>query len=594
VHEHEQQNPASPSGLNISEAYLRVVGYAEKAVTNPFVAYAAIAALQLRVIWNIWKYSDLASGDTSYYFVDVATWQHGLHENIVYSPLYDAFWGTILAVVHNLYAAAIIQRVAIVLAVALLVLALMRSLFGPALGLLMAAWWVIIPANYDVLYEVHLMGALPILLALLVVALMPRRQGMGIAVAILLAGAVLLRTELVAAAATLAVAVAVYEVWELRGGRRASRSAYLRAYVVPIALALLVIGGTYARSYVQGNEAWQLLQAKEERGFCNFYTSAYQQRHPTRFTGSYWTECQPLMQQTFGRPEPSILQATAVNPRAVAAFLAWNAQLLPGGLQVSLLGASSFASDPSPLPVTESSTYALLLSVVMSLLLIAGLISVVRDRKASPRRVSARTMWIAVTLASIAVATVLVALTTRPWSEYIYGLTLGALIVTGAAILTLMRRIGGAHILAPVALLTVAALIVALPSMYDPGRRPIYEGVQHLEIAQKQLQQPGSVLVASENENELCNYLAYSYQRKCTATSWLALRSQVTPQRSAGQVLDRAHATAIYVDASMLSEPAIAGFVADPRARGWRQIARGSGPSGPWYVLLPVSQRSRS
>ena len=298
------------------------------------------------------------------------------------------------------------------------------------------------------------------------------------------------------------------------------------------------------------------------------------------------------MQQTFGRPEPSIPQATVVNPRAVAAFLAWNAQLLPGGLQVSLFGASAFENDPGPLPVTESSTYALLLSVVMSLLVIAGLISVVRNGKMSLRRMSAQTLWIAVTLASIAAATVLVALTTRPWSEYIYGLTLGALILIGAAVLTLMRRIGGAHILAPVALLTVAALIVALPSMYSPGRRPIYEGVQHLGIVQKRLQQPGSVLVASENEAELCNYLAYSYQRKCTAMSWLALRSQITSQRSAGQVLDRAHATAIYADAGMLTEPAVARLVAAPHAQGWQQIARGSGPGGPWCVLIPLRQLS--
>ena len=565
-----------------------MIGYAEMVVANPVVAYAAIVALQLRILWNIWKYSDLVSGDTSSYFVDVATWQHGLRENIVYSPLYDTFWGTILAIVHNVYASAVIDRVAIILGVALLVLALMRSLFGPALGLLIAAWWVIVPANSDVLYEVHLAGAIPVLLALLVVARMPRRQGMGIAVAVLLAGAVLLRTELVAAAMILAVVVAAYEVRELRNGRQVARSSYVRAYVVPLALALLVIGGTYARSYTQGNEAWQLLQAKEERGFCNFYTAAYQQRHPTGFTGNYWTECQLLMRQVFGRPEPSILQATVVNPRAVAAFLAWNTQLLPGGLQVSLFGASAFENDPGPLPVAESSTYALLLSVVMLLLMIAGFISAVRDGKVALRHMSAQTLWIAVTLASISVATVLVALTTRPWSEYIYGLTASALILTGAAVLTLVRRVDAAHILAPVALLTVATLIVGLTSMYSPGPRPVYEGVKHLGIAQKQLQRPGSVLVAGENEVALCNYLAYSYQRKCIPVSWLALRSQVTPQHSAAQVLDGVHATALYVDANMLSEPTIAALVVAPRAQGWQQIARGSGPGGPWYVLIPV------
>jgi hypothetical protein len=57
-----------------------------------------------------------------------------------------------------------------------------------------------------------------------------------------------------------------------------------------------------------------------------------------------------------------------------------------------------------------------------------------------------------------------------------------------------------------------------------------------------------------------------------------------------GRLLDRAHATAIYADAGMLTEPVIAGLVAAPRAQGWQQIARGSGPSGRWYVLIPLGQ----
>ena len=66
--------------------------YAEKAIANPFVAYTAIASLQLRVIWNIWKYADLTNGDTSSYFVDAASWAHRLREPVYY-PLYDALWG---------------------------------------------------------------------------------------------------------------------------------------------------------------------------------------------------------------------------------------------------------------------------------------------------------------------------------------------------------------------------------------------------------------------------------------------------------------------------------------------------------------------
>lgn len=329
-----------------SEMRTRLTTAAEKAVANPIVAYVAIAALQLRVIWNIWKYADLTSGDTSYYFVDAASWAHGLHESVVYYPLYDAFWGTILAIVHSVYAAMMVQRVAIVLVVTLLILALMRSLLGPALGMLLAAWWAIVPANYGVLYEVHLLGAVPILLALLVVAHAPRREGVGIAVAILLASAVLIRTELIAAAVILAAAAAIHEARELRGARRASTRVYLRSYVLPVALACLLIGGAYARSYVQGHMAWEQLQEKEQDSFCVNYTLGYQQRHPTQFAGSPFTECSPLMKQTFGRSMPTLLQASTANPRAVAGFAAWNLQLLPGGLQVATLGASAFKTFP--------------------------------------------------------------------------------------------------------------------------------------------------------------------------------------------------------------------------------------------------------
>jgi hypothetical protein len=564
----------------------------ERAVANPYFAYTAIAALQLRVIWNIWKYSDLTNGDTSYYFLDAASWQHGLHENLVYYPGYDAFWGTILAIVHSVYAAMIIQRVAIIFAVTLLLLALMRSLLGPALGMLIAAWWAIVPANYDVLYEVHLLGAVPILLAVLVVVRMPRREGVGIAVAILLASAVLVRTELIAAAAILAAGLAAYELRELRAGRRAGRSSYVRAYVVPLALALLLIGGAYERSHVQGSEVWGQLQAKEEANLCNMYAAAYQEHHPALFTGNPFTECEPLMEHTFGQSKPTLLRASTANPRAVAGFAAWNARMTPVGLQIGLFGASAFAYNPGFRPVTENSTRALLLSIAVLLVVIAAVALLAREGRLAPGRLPTRTRWIALTVASVASATLLVALTSRPWTEYIFGLSICSLIVIGVSVSTLLRRVGAARFLAPVAFATVLVLIVAHSSLYRPGSRPIYEGVEHLHVVQSSLQAPGSVLVTQENENEICNYLAYSYNHVCTPVDWQALSSQVTSKESAGMVLDHAHATAVYVDAGMLSDPVVSALVADPQAQGWQQVARGEGPSGLWRVLVPLAGRS--
>jgi hypothetical protein len=557
---------------------------AEVTIAHPLVAYGAIAALEIRVLWNIWRYADLTPGDTSYYFVAASSWAHGLHENFVYYPLYDAFWGTILAVVHNIYAATIIQRIAIILAATLLVLALMRSLFGPGLGLFIAAWWAMVPANYAPLYEVHLFGAVPILLAAVVVARVPRRQGLGIAVAILFASSVLVRNELLAAALILTVVIIVYE----RRGRwiRPLATSYLRAYGVPLAIAALLVGGAYAQSYVQGNQAWQLLQAKEEANFCNDYAASFQEHHPSQFVGNPFTQCSPLMQQTFGRPMPTLFQGLAANPRAVAGFAAWNASLIPDGLQVSLLGATSFGDDPGFQPVIENSTYALLLSVLLFGVVAAALSVAIREGELSVRRAQPQAVWTSIVLTSIAAASLIIALTTRPWTEYIYGLSICAFVLIAWALSVLVRHLRLTRMLAPAGLVLVLALIVASSSHYGPAPRPIYDAVQRLRVVQRRLQRQDSVLVASANYDEICNYLARDDRHVCTATYWPALRTQVSATTSVRQVLDRIHATAIYATADMLADPILAHLVAAPRTQGWRQIAAGIGDGGSWRVLV--------
>src|SRR4030088_1394665 len=95
----------------------KVLTRAEALSASPFIAYGIIIALQLRVIWHVWRYKDLIFGDTASYFVDAVSWTHGLHDDIIWSPLYTDFWGTVLAVFKgNAYDSEMACRVAIVLA----------------------------------------------------------------------------------------------------------------------------------------------------------------------------------------------------------------------------------------------------------------------------------------------------------------------------------------------------------------------------------------------------------------------------------------------------------------------------------------------
>jgi hypothetical protein len=574
------QQPTADSAAEPRGQRRRLLSEAEAAVTNPILAYGAILAIQLRVIWNVWRYKDLTFGDTSSYFLDAVSWARGLHDNIVWSPLYTSFWGTILALVGDVYAAAMVHRVAIVLATTLLVLGLMRSLLGPALGFLVTVWWAILPSNWNVLYEVHLFGVLPVLAAALVVARAPGRSRLGVALGILAGATLLLRNELIIATTILAVAVVVWE-FRRRRDEKAPALRYARAYGVPLAIVCLLATGAYARSHVQGHEILPALRAKHNLNVCQVYAFNFQQRHPDRFPGNPFIDCAPLMKQAFGRPMPSLVQATTANPRAIAEFVAWNLRLLPSGLQVALFGATVTGDNPDYVPVEEHRSYALALSVIVVAVVIAGIAMLIRDRKFWRHELASRA-WALIVLSAAAITALVVALSQRPRPEYLYGLTFSLLALIGLCSWALLRRLGGLSLVAPLVVGLTVILCVALPTHYHRGPRPIHDAVERLQVIREPLQQRGSVLATSGYGFEICAYLAERFDRLCTPQSWTTLKARAVGSKSIGDVLDEAGVTAIYADPSLQADPVLASL----RPAGWKEVARGSAPEGPWSILL--------
>jgi hypothetical protein len=128
-------------------------------------AYLLILVLQIKVVWRMWELRDITLGDTAQYFTAALAWRRGFHFDIVWSPLYAAFYGSLLFATSDPYNVTILHRIVIVLAAAVGVLFVLRQLLSPGLALLGAAWWAVLPINYDTLYEVHLFALLPILLA---------------------------------------------------------------------------------------------------------------------------------------------------------------------------------------------------------------------------------------------------------------------------------------------------------------------------------------------------------------------------------------------------------------------------------------------
>jgi hypothetical protein len=567
----------------------RIIRATERIVASPWVAYVVVIALQLRVIWNVWKYKDLISGDTSSYFLDAVSWTHGIHDDIVWSPLYTDVWGTVLAVFRdNVYASEMALRVGVVVAAAVLVLAIMRSLLSPAIALIIALWWTIVAANYNVLYEVHLFGVLPILIAALVVARRQTRGALGVALAILLATTILLRNELLLATLIFAGFICVHELRRrhLPRDRGAGR---LKAYGVPVLVAIAVAGALYSRSFDQGHQAVLSFRAKQDLNLCQVYAFNYQQRHPTSFTGNAFTECQPLMRQVFGRAEPSFLAATLADPRAMAAFVAWNGRLLGSGLQVSLFNATSTADQPDYRLVETGQGYALVLSLILLALWIAGAAAARRDSRYWRREWFPTRKWILILLGAECVTTLAVVLSERPRPEYIYSLTISLMAFAGLSVAALLRNTKALRAMAPIAVGAAVTLLAAMPSFYRPAPRPLLDGVQHLEVVASRLQQAGSVLITAQQGYELCAYLAATNTRHCTSPSWPTLEAQLASGTSIEAALNQANATAIYVEPVLMADPSIAKLVSSPQRYGWRELASGTGDGAPWHILVRAS-----
>jgi hypothetical protein len=557
------------------------------AVANPLVSYLAIFVLQLRVVWNSWRFRDLTSGDTAGYFVYAAGWANHLQDDAVWSPLYTNFWGTILAALNNVYAAAMVHRVVIVFAATLLVLALMRKLLHPALALIIAAWWAVLPANFNVLYEVHLFGVLPILLVFLLLALSPGRTALGLALALLAATTLLLRNELIVATLLLAGAIVISEGRKRRHGPR-GRWTYWRAYGVPVALVLLLAGGSYWRSAVQGHRFESDFHTKQGLNICQVYAFNFQQRHPSRFRGNAFTECRPLMQQTFHKQTPTLLEAAAANPRAVAGMINWNLRLWPSGMQVALFNATSTGDQPDYIPVDTHRSYALILSLLLIGLFALGGWAIRREATfwrdwAAPRA------WLLLGFGAVAITTAIVVLTERPRPEYMYGLTVAVMALAGVCFTAVLRRRNAMRFAGIGAAALTLGLIVAVPDYYHKGPRPVHDAIERLKPVTSQLQKPGSVLIASRFNSEICLYLAASFDRDCTSPEWLVLEAKLAAGAPIGAILDQYRATVIYADPVLLGDPAIAKLAAAPLRYGWRQLAGGIGDGGPWRVLVRAS-----
>ena len=554
---------------------------------HPGFAYPAVLALQLKVVWGMWLYRDLTSGDTSSYFVTALRWTRTLRGGISWSPLYTAYYGAFVGTFGDPYAATILHRLAIVLVLAALVLALARQFLPPGIAWLVAAWWCCLPIGFDSLYEVHLFSAVPVLAAVFAIRWKPGPAGRGIALAIFAAATILVRNEL--SLVTLLFGGACL-LWEIRSWRRGELAARLfAAYGIPAAAAALSVAAFVSRN--SDLSVRDAMDAKHRLNVCQTFAFAYQQRHP-EWTESPWIEYGPVMTRHFGTPQPTFFEALRRNPEAMGEHLWWNARLIPAGLQVLLFNVMAPGPNPDFVPVPESALAWPLAGMALGTLLVGGLLAA-RERRTWWDSGLGDAAWSWIAIASVGAVGVVVMLTqrSRPSYQLALGVFLRILLALGAW--TVVRRFR-AEWLDRVAMAAGLVLILLVPRYWkaETASRPLLVSLRRLEPFRGLLSRPGSGLAAVTYPFDLCSYLALP--EPCRAVPLGDFPREAEGNGTLERALGERNVTVVYADGTALSLPAVGQLVSDPWKRGWTTVASQREGEAPWFLLARAAPERAS
>jgi hypothetical protein len=562
---------------------------------STWFAYGSILAIQSKVLWGIWSHRDFSPGDTANYFVMASRWADHLNVEPGFYPLYQVLWGSLQWIVPDPFAVTILHRVLIALGATALVLAVLRRLLTPGIAWTIALWWAVLPTNYDVLYEIHLFGALVGLAITLVALRWTGLSGRATVFGLLLAAALLVRTEYLVAAFVFGAVWLGYELWRARRGAAPPWRTLAAAAVIPLVLVTALLGFVSWRNSSEKSVFTQLTE-KQEINFCEVYALGLWRSGDVRVQ-SPLGQCYAYTLEDFGQKFPTLTEAIAENPGAVGTHFARNAGLVPAGLELSLFdakfGSVSDASNPDFIPINRGSWLVLAGSIGIVIVITIGVLLIWTERRRWWDDWIASRVWGWVALGAMASSSLYAAVQTRPRPSYMFPLTILILAALGMSLVAIARRLdipGLARALIPP--IAIAALIL-IPNHYRAGySNPQIGPGERLKTAVSRLDPYGGRLAGDPHgllavypAMNACEYVGGS--DPCEGVSWNYPLNETLEPELAGR---RQNSFApqrvdfIYADEYVFAaDPAMRARLDGLLNRGWRRLAPSS-PSG-WMLL---------
>ena len=382
--------------------------------------YAMVVCLiMVKVLWGFWA-RDLTFGDTSSYFKDAVRWHQDGQINIVWSPLYTAYFGSWLSITENANVATLLHRVGLIVFSTGLVAWLGYITLPRVLALLLVVWWVALPIHYDTLYEVHLFGALPILVMALVSIIVNDKWKLPLLISIALITTFLIRNEFVLVIGALIVLGATKHLFKKNSISLPEIKFSILRYSLLLLISGLFIVYFYSISYVKGSEISNYSAPKHTLNMCQVYAFGYQQRQ-TDWLGSPWTDCSSLMQQKFGVAMPTLYEMVTANPTEVITHFFWNFSLTRAGLEVLLFNSTSGLNNPDYAPVLITPVYPTLLLMVSIGVITLGTIILNHKTNLNNEDVKQKIALMTPLLLAVLVMSLAVIITQRPRPSYLLG-----------------------------------------------------------------------------------------------------------------------------------------------------------------------------